>query len=373
MITYTHVEDYLEYLAGYDVGSAALIFPTHAGRISLARYDIQIVDSMSSNTIFGTALTDRQAELAVKLILKYRRQFNNNGVDIGPIETTPVFRYPPRKIDRSKSIWISDDKIKVKFPYDADLIKQVQEFKVSSEGMAQYHRDDKIWSLGLTEYNINWVVTWGKTHEFEIDQYVQELFARVLACETVPYNIELVRDGEGFKITNASDSLIEFINTHGGFGIDNLTNLIDYSGVCGYDAVACALEYGSPTLTVFGTIHTTYLEPSDENLNYIFDYAKETGRYPICIYNPTLVDIDLSRFDEQDIVRFDRNGKTKTVDYDPYDIKVVYAQKIPTTWEFPVPLLVSTFEMMFGGRKMDWTQRAEKIVYLTASKLRDPT
>jgi hypothetical protein len=82
----------------------------------------------------------------------------------------------------------------------------------------------------------------------------------------------------------------------------------------------------------------------------IFDYAEITNRYPVCIYNPTLLDMDLSRFEERDIVRFDRNGKTPTSEYDPYDVKVVYAQKIPATWDFPVPLLVTTFEMMYGGR-----------------------
>jgi hypothetical protein len=103
----------------------------------------------------------------------------------------------------------------------------------------------------------------------------------------------------------------------------------------------------------------------------IFDYAEITDRYPVCIYNPTLFEIDLSRFDEEEIVRFDRNGKTKTSDYDPYRVKVVYAGKIPSTWDFPVPLMVTTFEMMFGGRKMDWTRRAEKIIYYGATQIRE--
>ena len=81
MLTYPYVEDYLEYLAGYEVGMTALIMPNMT-KISLARYDIQIVNSMANSTMFGTALTDRQAELAVKLILKYRRQFAKLGIDV---------------------------------------------------------------------------------------------------------------------------------------------------------------------------------------------------------------------------------------------------------------------------------------------------
>jgi hypothetical protein len=84
-----------------------------------------------------------------------------------------------------------------------------------------------------------------------------------------------------------------------------------------------------------------------------------------------LFDLDLSRFEERDIVRFDGNGKTSTSEYDPYGVKVVYAQKIPTTWDFPVPLMVTTFEMMFGGKRMSWTTRAEKIIYYSTTQLRE--
>jgi len=33
--------------------------------------------------------------------------------------------------------------------------------------------------------------------------------------------------------------------------------------------------------------------------------------------------------------------------------------------------MVTTFEMMFGGKKMDWSRRAEKIIYYGASQLRE--
>ena len=81
--------------------------------------------------------------------------------------------------------------------------------------------------------------------------------------------------------------------------------------------------------------------------------------------------MDLSRFEEQDIVRFDQNGKTSTSEYDPYGVKVIYARKIPKSWDFPIPLLVSTQQMMYGGRKLDWINRAEKVVYFCHAQLRE--
>lgn len=374
MLTYPHVEDYLEYLAGYEVGITALIMPT-VPKISLARYDIQIVNSMANTTTFGTALTDRQAELAVKLILKYRRQFAKHGIDVSPIED-PQYRIPPRKMDRTKSIWIVDGKIQVKFPYDNVLIKDLQTFRESSQGRAYYDRDDKIWYLALTEYNANWIVSWGDANGFEVDNDVREIFYQILECEQQPFEIKLVQQGDCYVITNAADSLVEYINDHaGGFGLDNLVKLVDHAGLCGYaidDSINLSkLGQYNLALRYIGGKHSVHLEPSDVNLNMIFDYAEITNRYPICIYNPTLFDIDLTRFEECDIVRFDRNGKTPTSEYDPYGVKVVYAQKIPATWDFPVPLLVTTFEMMFGGKRMSWTQRAEKIIYYSTSQLRE--
>jgi hypothetical protein len=339
-------------------------------KISLARYDIQIVNSMANATAFGTALTDRQAELAVKLILKYRRQFAKQGIDVAPIET-PVFRMPPRKMDRTKNIWLEDNKILVKFPYDANMIKDVQSFREESQGRAYYDRDSKVWHLAVTEYNVNWIVPWGNSNGFEVDTTVRELFYQILECEKQPFEIKLVQQGNEYVITNAADSLIEYINTHaGGFGLDNLVRLIDYAGLCGY-TIDDAINIPSLALRYIGSKHAIHLEPSPSNLNMIFDYAEITNRYPICIYNPTLFDIDLTRFEERDVVRFDRNGKTSTSEYDPYGVKVVYAQKIPTSWDFPVPLMVTTFEMMFGGKRMSWTNRAEKIIYYSTSQLRE--
>jgi len=371
MLTYPYVEDYLEYLAGFEVGlSAMLIYPT-VTKISLARYDIQIVNSMANTTAFGTGLTEKQAELACKLILKYRRQFAKMGIDVTPVEN-PVFRIPVRKLDTTKAIWIEDDRIVVKFPYNDQLIKELHQFEETSQGVVKYDRNDKQWSLGITEYNVNWIIPWANGAGFEIDDAVRELFYQILECEKRPYEIKLVQDNSKYTITNAAMSLLDYIESHlGGFGLDNKTRLVDYSGLGGYDVDDSILATCPDALQQIGSKHSIHISPSPENLNMIFDYAELTDRYPICIYNPTLFEIDLSRFHEEEIVRFDRNGKTNSSDYDPYRVKVVYAGKIPTTWDFPVPLMITTFEMMFGGRKMDWTRRAERIIYYGATQIRE--
>jgi len=369
-ITYPHVEDYLEYLAGYEVGITALIMP-NVTKISLARYDIQIVNSMANATSFGTGLTEKQAVLACKLVLKYRRQFAKLGIDVTPVEN-PQFRIPVRKLDTTKAIWIEDGHIIVKFPYNDMLIKELHHYKEESQGKVRYDRDSKRWYMSITEPNINWIYTWGVMIGFDIAPAVKELFDKIITAEQQPYEIKLVHDNSKYTITNAAKSLLEYIENHlGGFGLDNKIRLVDYSGLGGYSVDDSVLATCPQAMHYISTKHAVHVQPSPDNLNMILDYAEQTDRYPICIFNPTMFEIDLSRFEEKDIVRFDRNGKTATSEYDPYDVKVVYAQKIPKTWDWPVPLMVTTFEMMFGGKKMDWSRRAEKIIYYGASQLRE--
>jgi hypothetical protein len=366
MLSYHHVEDYLEYLAGYDPGSQAM-WITPVRKISLARYDVQIVDSMANNTLFGSALTDRQGELVIKLILKYRRQFTNNGIDITPVEN-PQFRMPVRKIDRSRSIWIEDDIIKLKFPYNQDYIQQIREFKDSSQGSARWDNDKKLWAVAITEYNVNWLVSWAQSNQFEVSQGLLALMDQILKAEQKPYEIKLVKTADGYTVTNAAKSLLEYIKRYDNDPI----KLVDASGVLCYTVDAdileqCSIDYG-PALEYIGTRHNVHLSPVTDAgyWDWVLDYAELTQRYPICVYDPGMsTELDLSRFSQDDIVYFDHNGKTKTSNYNPYGVKVVYARRIPKCWDFPVPLLVSTAEMMFGGKRLEWLNKAEKIVYLT--------
>lgn len=373
MLTFPHVEDYIEILAGYEPGSSnSMIFNTGKYTFSLARYDVNIVNSMANSTVWGnTALTDRQGELAVKLVLKYRRQYANQGIDVTPVEN-PQWRVPLRKVDRAQRVWLDDGTVKIKFPFNQNWIDDFRKYKESSQGRAKFNYDDKIWELGLTEYNINWIVTWGDLNNFELDPQIRNLYNKIILAEQEPYEIKLVKSHDRFEIINAAESLINYVNEKlGGFGLDNVTRLVDHAGVLGYTVDDAVVR--DELLDLFGPNRLVHV-PSTESgsLDLIFDYAELTGRWPVCIYNPgTTQTIDLSRFSEDEIVRFDPAGRTKTSDYNYYNLKVVYASKIPKHWEWPIPLLISTVEMMYGGARMDWIHRAEKIIHYSYVPLRD--
>ena len=374
MQKFTYVEEYIEALAGYDLLSKMVsmsLFPStnNSRAYRLAHYDVGIVNNLANSTVWhNSALTDRQGELAVKLVLKYKKQFANNGIDVEPV-LNPVWRRPLRQVDRTHRIWIEDDTIKIRFPYNQALIDSFKELRKGNQGSARFNREHKIWCCGITEYNVNFISAWAPT-EFEIDPEVTALFDKILDCESRPYEIKLIKTNTGYTVANAADSLLEYISAHIG---NDVVKLIDHAGILGYtvdtEIMAEASARFGPTLEKLGLDHTIYLDttPIIRSMNEVFEYAKITNRYPICIYDPGAVDkilVDRAGLDAEDIVIFDHNGKTKTKHYNPHTVKLVYLKKMPPTWGFPVPLLVSTHQILHGGRKLDWINRAEKIVYL---------
>lgn len=373
MLKFNHVEDYIEILAGYDPGGNATLFNTGKYTFSLARYDVQIVDSMAASTLWNsTALTDRQGELAIKLVIKYKRQFANQGVDIGPVEENPTWRFPLRTIDRSLRIWREGDDLLAKFPYQSRWIEEFRKLKDTAQGRSLWDHDDKVWRLGITEYNVNWLVTWGELNKFNIDTEVLDLYTKVIAAENSRYEIKLIQQADRFEITNAANSLVNYVEDRlGGFGLDNLVKLVDNAGVLGY-TIDPKLDCPE-LLKLFGDDRVIHVPSTEEgSLDLIFDYAELTGRWPICIYNPgTTQTIDLSRFADDEVVRFDAAGRTKTSDYNYYNLKIVYASKIPKGWAWPIPLMISTVEMMYGGARLEWVNSAEKIVHYSYVPLRE--
>src|SRR5574343_2086078 len=94
--------------------------------ISLARYDVEVVDSFCNQV---QAYTDRQAGLAKLIVEKYRRQLSKHGVVV-PDEL--VFRGPLRKINRDSRAWADDTGVYLQFPFVRHQIDMVRETQRTS-------------------------------------------------------------------------------------------------------------------------------------------------------------------------------------------------------------------------------------------------
>lgn len=372
MKTYTNVEDYIEIINGdRDPATGKLygLFNNTPPIISLARYDVQIVNSMSDATSNNRPLTDRQAELACKIVLKYRKQLEKLAIDVSPVET-PQFRLGIRTIDRRRIISIDNDTIVLQFPYDVKLIDDIRELAKISEGRWAFDGETKTWRLGLTETNVIAANGFAQNHQFEISKEFRQLVQLINNCEETDYAIKLVNTPNGLTITNATNSLIEYINNWCGFDYSNIEKLVDVAPILGY-TVDQAIEQElvaqySPRVFNLMTAYESKFSPTvhDDVAEDIVDYANITNRYPIYVYEPNLSGHLLDGFVNANFTS-DEIYQAPTLKKEPITVgkKVIYFNKFSASWTQPIPLLISGQGMMHGGEKSMLLQRAEKVVY----------
>jgi len=376
MRKFPHVEDYLEIING-DKDPATNQYYGIFGRIdpviSLARYDVRVINSMATGVRSGIALTDRQAELACKLILKYQRQLANLGIDVGPVES-PQYRMQLRSIDRRRLMWIEQDHIVLQFSFEPKIVDLVRDLCKESKGSWRFENDNKKqWHIALTEPNFITVLQLARENNFEIDARTLEIEQKIQQVQ--PYGIELDMVDEKLSLVNAPDSLLEFVQEKAGdITIDNLIKIVDLAAIC-YFAISPTVEdlfisrYKSTRLyNLLRHNHTRYNPDIEkEVLDQLFVYAEVSNRFPIHVYEPDLSNrlrdkFVLSYFNEEDVLFAPRDNEP----IDTTGKKVVYFTKYRSHWPQDIPLLVTSAGMMHGAEKTLLLQRAEKVVFFAA-------
>jgi len=369
--SYPYIEDYIEIIAGFkDVNgkNKYSIFQLPESPINLARYDVKVVESFAEQIRNNIGFTDKQAKLATDLVLKYERQLWKKQVDIVTIKENPQFKIPIRVIDRTTRVWVENDQLLIKFPYDTAAIDQIREQSKVSCGRIHWESVNKHWVTDLTEYNLNWVYAFSRQHHYKIDTSVEELMTKILAVEKQPYAIEL-QTGDPLAITNSSDAMSEYIqNELGGFGPDNILTLVDHAPILGYtvnkDIQQAVIDsYGTRfwSLCANRELKIDLDSPVQDQIAEIVQYAWVTNRFPIYIYEPDMSDRLLNEFLKyfpNETVRLESGAVDSTV-------KIVHTNKIPRRAVKKIPLLVSSAGMLFGGDRQIWIQTADKVVYFT--------
>jgi hypothetical protein len=377
MIKYTTVEDYLEVIAGIKDPVTLKKNTTHSffGEfdpiVSLARYDTDVLNSMSTAVSEGRALTEKQGELAVKIVVKYKRQLTTKGIDVAPVEEAAQWRLPLRKMDYTRRLAVVGDRIVLNFPYSTELIDELRTFRRESQGGGEWDKENKQWCFALTEYNLVWLTTWAETRQFEFDDEARRLNQLITSCEDKGYAIELQLTDTGCDIANCPESLRDYINTHlGGFELENLLRLVDVSAQMGYTVsreIADLVVAGTdPRFYNLATSREIKLDPTTvtDDLASVLDYADRTQRWPVVVYEPDLSGKLLQRLSElrgQNNIAHILNKKD--IKNTPPQAKYIHTV-VPTS--FNIPLLISSAGMIYGGDKSLMVQQAEKVVYCSA-------
>ena len=367
-----YIEDYLELIAGVarvPYGKAVPVV------VTLARYDIQIVHSMAAQTSQGTPLTDRQALLAHKLVIKYRRQLASNGLDLGVHEDNAVFRLPVRFVDRSRDIKLKDDVIYIRFPYDDTLVNELKQSAKDTPGSLRFDVVTKMWVATVTEPRLIWLQHLVGKYNFEPDNQIVELIEQVTQAQHTGFKIELIAGDTGLEIVNAESSLVDYINENlNGFSLDNLVRLIDYSSILGYTVSAeleqyAEFKFGSSVQNLLLN-KTTHLPLSKPNaIEDIVEYATVSHRWPVFVFEhtsdvPSLkIEQELLRVFKPEEILSVTPGQRKMPDVTGY--RCVHLQHWSSSWDLKIPLLVTMTALMVGVKKIQIVQRSEKVVFGT--------
>lgn len=376
MYKYDHVEDYLEVIAG--LRDPKSLKPAGMGWfdpiISLARYDVSVLNSMSETVSQNQALTASQGALASRLILKYRRQLQALDIDVSPI-VEPKFRIPFRVIDRTKELVISDKEIRLAFPYDQSMIDQLREFAKNSHGHCHWNRDIKRWCLALTEYNLNWSTAWAEKNSFVIDERAQSLMQEIRQIEQQDFSIKLTMTQGQLEINNAPTPMLEYIHANvGEICLDNLVTLCDLSPILGYSIDQdlqqyLEMQYGTGIKDLLSE-RSVICENHNlvESLDLIKRYATLTDRFPLVIYESDLSNRWLTAakqcFKESEIFQITSDKDKKQINT---HARLIHTLRPLTHRHLDrVPLLISTSGMIVGGDRQMMAQCAEKVVYVSA-------
>jgi hypothetical protein len=177
------VEDALEILSG------------NAPRNLNIRIDYNeknLIKSLGRQVSNSLALTDRQLDLVLKKIEKYREGLEKNGIDVDHILSNKPLRMPLRDIDRSQKVFISKqassnkDVLVIKFNYSkrfTEIWEEVQEKLIGTINEINAHKE-----ILLTETNIFHVVGTLQNQEFDIDSDVLQLYEKIEKIWENPMN-----------------------------------------------------------------------------------------------------------------------------------------------------------------------------------------
>lgn len=365
MKTLPYIEDYIELMS-----TDFLSWPPREPLIKLARYDEPIVASMAEQSQRNLGFTDRQSVLAHKIVIKYRRQWAQHGYDVGHIESNPKYRNAIRVIDRSTMIDIRDGGIEIRFPYNQELISHIRATVNDLPGRLAFDRDRKCWVAALIEPRLIWAREFGLKHGFEFGAEFAQAISDMLAQSD--YEISLQRVDGRLTVVNAAPSLLDYIDSQGGFNDSNLLKLIDLAGICGYQVdhnlygeLDCELTADLIALLSNRDTNLVYSDAID--LSAVIKYAKLTDRWPIYVYESgdTVMRRQIeANFAIDDIVDLKSNPRSQAKGL------VVYFN----TWKQSqpdMPLLVTTHTLMIGSRRQQMLQSANKVVYFTQQVKQD--
>ncbi len=183
-------------------------------RVKFNHYDLKIMESFFDQTTKGLGLTEKQSNIAVKILKRYLPQLNAiAGKDISSWLDNPIYKFGLRTITTVKNISVVKDDsgsklVKVQFPYDDSLLNEIKKERGNFIS-AEWKPDEKCWKFLLQDQVVAFLAPWllekGFTADDEFKRYADQIEAITSKVENYVPMLSFV-DGNA-KIINAHSSV----------------------------------------------------------------------------------------------------------------------------------------------------------------------
>ena len=363
----TYLEDFLEYIGGYrtNQGKSASVFPFTVNHdIRLANYDHNIVGTMSYQTFCGNPLTDRQYELAVKLVYKYRKQLQQKGVIVP--DNLPL-RMPLRTVDRSKTIIYDENlsEFQIRFPFNADLVNEIRTLTFLNCGTVVFDRERRIWSAAATIPNLVWIVQWAQEKDFEIKfnhNQLLEHFYNNLMIPRLKLAEGSIRDLE--IENNPGNMNLEELNQPGQTLLQAITRASEWQVTIDPKVTECAKQEGAdPQWVEWSSRRMIHVRPGDQVQEKFFQWLETVNLWPVLWHSSDIEDLAAlnNYFGQNRVLKL--NNKQKLEKLDPVQNRLIFfSETTKSRSTIPIGVFVTRQSIIYLI-KNNWGQTSRKIVY----------
>lgn len=290
----TYLEDFIEYISGFKDrnGQATNFWFGSVTQVRLANYDNTVVSGLGEQTNRGVALTDRQYQLALKIVNKYRRQMSAQGITV---PENLELRMPVRIVDRSSSVSYSEEKaeFQVRFPYNPKLIDSLRAFSRLSCGQVMFNPTDRHWSVAASLPNLVYINSWAKENNFSITFDADALLERLYDDIVVPVLNWDPQNPQHLTIQNNPGSLNqEELQQPGMTIMDALVKAGDWQIPVDPTVLASVRDQGiSDQWIEWSTKRMLHIRPDQVSLEDFFSWVNTTRLWPV-IWNSSS-DLDI--------------------------------------------------------------------------------
>lgn len=179
----------------------------------LNSWEDSMMTSFSLQIYNGSALTEKQAKLAVKILTRNLSKLNSAfGFDITGYIEKSTFRLGIRTItvNNNKKISIIEDLynqkvIKVEFPFDEKLLDKIRKQRIKLK-FPMWKKEEKAWHFSLDADSLAFLTTFAEEENFSCDDEFTEYSRQVkkIQKEIQIYHPMLVKNENKFELINVS-------------------------------------------------------------------------------------------------------------------------------------------------------------------------